>query len=100
MKYIFFFAIFFLFFSCNRVDLEYVKSKSWNHDSGFRVGEGDFIILKGDQKIFELKNDTIFYKGNPRALVQSLDKKNYNLIISSIDHQSIGVYRNDEESLR
>jgi len=86
--------------SCNHIDYEYIKKKIWNYDSGYRVGKGDFILFKSDQNLFKIKKDTIYYENRAVALITKLDKKLYNLTIKSIESNEIGLYRNDEESLK
>src|SRR4051812_1193165 len=79
MKSICVFFILFLGCSCNnKHDYAYVRSHLWNYDTGFRVGEGDFVEFQNDSKLFELKEDTIFYKGMPREIIKSVDKKLFN----------------------
>ena len=93
-----------LAFSClvsckDRVDIEYVRSKVWEHESGFRIGEGDFVVFRNNENLFQLRRDTIYYSDTPKALVKWLDKKRFNLTVVSIDGKESGVYRNQEESL-
>lgn len=86
--------------SCNNdIDYQYIKSKTWNHDSGFKIGKGDIVEFKGSQTLFELKEDTIYYDSQPRAIIKALNKKYYNLTVTSIDGKETGSYRNDDESL-
>ncbi len=97
---IFFASITTFLFSCaNNIDIDYIKSKIWEHDSGFSVGEVDFMTFKNDQILFQLRGDTIYYSGNPKALIKSLDKKYFNLTVTSMDGKESGIYRNQEESL-
>lgn len=86
--------------SCSEpIDSTYVKSKTWSYDGGFKVGKGDFILFDEKEKLFELKGDTIYYEGKPRAIIKSVKKKTFTMQIKSIDGKEIGTYRNPEESL-
>ena len=49
---------------CNTgFDRKFIVSKTWEFDSGIRIGNGDFI--KFDFNIVRLKNDTIIKWGRP-----------------------------------
>lgn len=99
MKAFYFLLFFFTMISCNNpVDANYVKSKMWSYNGGFKVGQGDFITFD-DTKIFDLRGDTIYYNNNPRAIIKSVDKKNFTMKLSSLNGKEIGTYRNTEESL-
>lgn len=87
-------------FACNRaIDHEYVSKKMWEYDSGFSVGEGDFMHFSEKQNLFSLRGDTIYYKGRPKAILASLSKKYFNLTVRSIESGELGYYRNIEESM-
>ena len=92
-------------YSCNTkrlspADLEYVKISTWQWDKGFKIGEGDFVSFDGDSLVFALKDDTIYYKKYPKAIIKRINKNYYELIISSIDTKKSGVYINIEEFTR
>lgn len=99
MRYLLFF-IGIMFISCEHkgFDKTYLIKTAWQYDSGFHIG-GDFIFFDTTKKVFELKRDTIFYKGVASALVIRIDKSDYNLIISSLNRKDVGIYRDENESL-
>src|SRR4030095_202233 len=80
----------------NTDDISYVKINTWVWDKGFKIGEGDFISFDSDSSIFLLKKDTIYYKAIPKAIIGKVERKNYELIVSSIDGKNSGVYINIE----
>lgn len=87
--------------SCKRgLDLNYIKSKTWSYISGFKIGKGDFILFDKKNELFDLKRDTIYYEGKPRAIIIELNKKMYAMKVRSIDGKASGEYRNPEESLQ
>ncbi len=91
---------FIVFVSCNsQNDIEYIKENTWNYGSGFKVGEGDFLVFKSDS-IFKIRGDTLFYRDHPRAIIVSNDKRLFSLKIRSVNGDSVGVYRNIEESTK
>src|SRR5688572_25814992 len=77
-------------------DLAYVKAKMWSYDGGFKIGAGDFVHFERTE-LFQLRNDTIYYKGSPRAIVERLNKHFYQLTVKSIDSEEEGTYTNVEE---
>lgn len=87
--------------SCKRsLDFDYIKSKTWSYENGFKIGKGDFVLFDKNDKLFDLKQDTIYYEGTPRAIITDLNKETYTLKIKSIDGKLKGEYKNPEESLR
>jgi hypothetical protein len=82
------------------LDFKYIKSKTWTYESGFKIGKGDFVLFDENNKLFDLKKDTIYYEGIPRAIITDLNKKTFTLKIKSIDGKMDGQYRNPEESLQ
>lgn len=87
-----------ILFACNKVfDVEHIKSKTWSFQGGYKIGKGDFMIFD-ESEIYELKNDTIFYLGVPKALIIQLDKSDYTLKVKSLNDQQTGVYMNTEGS--
>jgi|GEM_PF-1198624 len=89
-----------LLISCKKnLDLNYIKSKTWSYERGFKIGKGDFVLFYKNDQLFDLKHDTIFYKGAPRAIITDLSKEKYTMKVKSIDGKAIGEYRNPEESL-
>jgi len=99
--------IFLLFVICScsdkRVsidDISYVKINTWIWDKGFKIGQGEFISFDSDSSVFQLKNDTIYYRTIPKAIIRKIERKYYELIVSSIDGKTSGVYINIEEFTR
>jgi hypothetical protein len=78
-------------------DVEYIKSAQWSHDSGFKVGMSDFLEFDENDLTFELKGDTINYKGKPKAIIYRLNKYLNGLEVISIDTKEIGHYTNTKE---
>lgn len=80
MRILFFLAFLFMIFSCkDSVDINYVKSKMWSYEKGFKVGQGDIIVFDDKHKIFEIKGDTIYFNNNPRAIIRNVSKKNFQM---------------------
>lgn len=87
--------------SCKRgLDLNYIKSKTWSYERGFKIGKGDFVLFDENNRLLDLRNDTIYYEGKPRAIIVELNKELYSLKVRSIDGKASGEYRNPEESLQ
>jgi hypothetical protein len=94
----FFFALFSVVSSkVSSPDLNYVKMNHWQHDSGFRIGEDDFVTFKGDKSLFQLKQDTIYFRGVPSAIVTQTNEYLYQMIVTTIDGQNKGEYANTSE---
>lgn len=36
------------FWGCSKIDYGYVKTKMWQWDKGYKIGEGDFFDFKND----------------------------------------------------
>ena len=100
MRYLFILTFVLLVMSCNNepVDLTYVKSKTWSYDHGFKIGRGDFVLFEEKEKLFELKRDTIYYEGKPRAIIKNVNKKTFIMEVQSIGSNETGEYRSTEES--
>jgi len=93
MKWLVLMILFFALASCGSpFDSTYIKENKWSHESGFKVGETDSISF--DNKLFDLRGDTIYYNNNPGAIVIHLDKKNYLLGVKSLDGKQKGHYKN------
>ena len=84
-------------FKNDDINFKYIKDNTWQHDRGFKVGEGDFMEFD-DDRFYQLKADTIFYKGNFRGIVYDLDSANNILIIKG--NHSKGYYINTIEFTR
>lgn len=101
MKFLSFLSGIVLLMSCKKnLDLNYIKSKTWSYENGFKIGKGDFVLFDKNDKLFDLKQDTIYYEGAPRAIITDLNKETYTLKVKSIDGKLKGEYRNPEESFR
>lgn len=85
--------------SCNRVDVDYVKSNLWQHEKGFKVGKGDFIDFDNNT-VFDLKSDTIYYKGRPRAVIVDVDSIENTLLLFDVESKAEGLYVNTQEFTR
>jgi hypothetical protein len=87
--------------SCDKpIDNKYVTENRWSWNGGFRIGEGDFITFDIQPVMFEIKKDTIYYRGKPRALIIKMSSDSMFITVSSIDHKIEGEYRNEEASFR
>ena len=71
---------------------KYIEYAEWRYESGFKIGEGDFMDFTTSKDIFFLKNDTIYYKKTPKAIIVSSNKLFYTLTIKSIDNGNVGKY--------
>jgi hypothetical protein len=80
-------------------DLQYVQEKTWSYDSGFKIGEGDFVSFDS-VGMCQLHQDTIYYRNSPKALIKRLNKHIYEMTISSLDGKQKGTYSNLEERLQ
>ncbi len=83
--------------SSESIDLDYIKSSEWQYDKGFKIGEGDFVSFEKGGKVFDLKDKTIYFKYQPRAIIKTVNKKNKEMIIESLDKKEKGIYINVEE---
>jgi hypothetical protein len=80
-------------------DLSYVKKEMWSYNGGFKVGKGDFVEFE-KSGLFKLQQDTIYYNGEPRAIIKRLNKHFYEMTVSSLDGKQTGTYINTEEHLQ
>jgi GTPase SAR1 family protein len=86
--------------SCAKpVDLSYIKSTIWSYNGGFKIGKGDFIVFD-NSGLFEIREDTIFYSNEPKAIVVSVDKDALLLKVRSLKANEEGWYRDIEESFK
>lgn len=90
-------SIFFLLLSScgTNIDNKCVEDNHWLYDSGFQIGEGDFMRFDLN---YSIKGDTIFYKNIPRAKCKSIFRNE--LKIESLDSKEKGYYINVEEFTR
>ena len=86
-----------MFASCEskKADMEYVKTSLWQWDTGFKIGEGDFVDFD-TTNFYTISNDTIFRKGVPRCIVIETDKDRYSMKIESLAGE-LGYYFDSEE---
>jgi hypothetical protein len=78
-------------------DLEYVRNSSWQHDSGLKIGDSDFLEFEPTDSVFILRNDTIFYNNMPTAIVVSTNEYLFAMKVRSIDKKEKGYYANTAE---
>lgn len=78
----------------------YIRSSLWQYESGFRIGQGDFIEFGIDDNIYEICGNKIFYKNEYKADIVSISKFNSTFTIKSIKTNEIGVYTNTNEFLK
>jgi hypothetical protein len=55
-------------------------------------------MIFDESKMYELKNDTLFYLGMPKASIIQLDKKKFILKVKSLNDLQTGVYMDTEGS--
>lgn len=84
------------FFYFNTPNLGYVKKNQWRYESGFKIGNGDFVEFELVDGSFKIKKDTIFYKDKPRGIIVFTNEKTYVFVIKSIDNHKYGLYINTE----
>jgi hypothetical protein len=87
-------ALVVLFFSCHHADLNYVQSNLWQWDSGYKIGDGDFVDFD-NSAYYKLSHDTIFREGIPKCIVVWTNAKNYEMKVKSFAGQT-GIYINTE----
>jgi hypothetical protein len=80
----------------SKPDMNYIKENLWQYDYGFKIGNGDFVKFDAGYD-YELRHDTIFSKGEPKALVVRTNKYFYQMIITSMDGKLKGEYLNTDE---
>ena len=93
------FSVFIIVSGCG-VDRDYVRQSEWVWDSGFRIGQGDFMKFDKQENIYQLNGDTIYYRGKPKAVLIALSKKFFNLTIRSVETGEIGYYNDIAESVQ
>lgn len=81
----------------NDFDLRYIEDNIWLHDKGLKVGEGDFMQFD-DDKFYQLRGDTVFYKGEMRCVIYDLDTVFNILVLKGIS--SKGYYINTAEFVK
>jgi len=79
---------------------EYIKKTEWRFESGDKVGEGDFMEFTTSKNIFYLKNDTIYYKNKPKAIIESSNRIFYTLTVENINSGEKGYYIDMEGHFR
>ncbi len=79
-------------------DYSLVTGETWQYDSGVRLGNGDFLEFDGE--FYELRGDTIFREGSPRALIEGYDQDDLMLEVSSLPDGESGRYLNVAAFLR
>lgn len=77
-------------------DIEYIQTNQWQYESGYKIGEGDFLEFDIDT-VFVLQSDTIVYKSVPKATIVRLDKYLNEIEIRSLNTKQSGIYVNSEE---
>lgn len=69
VRYLITLALSIFLFGCRQpADLEYVKSTAWIHNTGYRIGQGDYVAFLKGQTLFLLHNDTIITTANRELL--------------------------------
>ncbi|GAB2816942.1 hypothetical protein GCM10027043_17010 [Ferruginibacter profundus] len=81
--------------SCKHADLNYVQSNLWQWDSGYKIGDGDFVEFD-TSNYYRLSHDTIFRQGIPKCIVMWTDAKGYEMKVKSFTGQT-GLYINTVE---
>jgi hypothetical protein len=84
--------------SCKRsIDLAYIKTTGWSYSEGYRIT--DFMVFDRSSG-YTISGDTILFGGKPRGKIVSLDKRNFDLTIVSLDGQMKGHYMDEKEMLK
>ena len=92
MKYILI-AFLLWIYSCNQnIDSDFVRNNIWSYEGGFKLGKGDFIIFGVKEKMIELKGDTIYYEGFPKATIERFNLERHFMKIKSLQSGQIGSY--------
>lgn len=74
------------------LDAEYIRSKDWQIDSGYRILGADFIDFRDENSLLRLSNDTIFYEGDPVGRITKVSKFWGVITITSMDGKKAGEY--------
>ena len=69
---------------------QYIKQAEWRYNSGYKIGEGDFMDFVTSKDIYYLKNDTIYFKNKPKAIIVSSNKLFFTLNIKDIKNGKKG----------
>jgi hypothetical protein len=69
-----------------------IKQAEWRYNEGYKIGDGDFMDFVTSQDVYYLKNDTIYFKNNPKAIIVSSNKLFFTLTIKSLKDGEKGVY--------
>ena len=87
-------SLFFLCQSCsiNISEYEpYIKKELWQYESGYKIGDKDGFCI-GNSNNVSLKNDTIFFKATPNAIIVKIDSSMHRMELKSINSGEQGVY--------
>lgn len=74
------------------IDKIFLQTRLWMFDQGLRFGNRDILNLTTTQSIFIISNDTILMRGEPFAIIVSVNKKNKELKLRSLKSDSTGIY--------
>ncbi len=89
-----------LLISCKKdINLQYVRDNMWQYDKGMKVGQGDFMEFD-DPELFDLQNDTIYYKGKAKAVVTDVSVRDNELTVKDLVTGFNGYYINVIEFTR
>lgn len=91
-----YFILILIILSCNRIDNDYVSKNIWQLEQGGNIGSGDFLEF-GKGENYSIKNDTIFNKKMPIALIIELNKKLEIITIFSFKSKKTSIYMNISE---
>jgi hypothetical protein len=84
--------------SCKHsIDVAYIKATGWSYSEGYRIT--DFMVFDKSSG-YKISGDTIFFEDKPRGKIVSLDKRNFDITIESLDGQKKGHYMDEKEMLK
>lgn len=71
---------------------QYIEQAEWRYNSGYKIGEGDFMDFITSKDVYYLKNDTIYFKNKPKAIIDSSNKLFFTLTVKDIESGEKGDY--------
>jgi hypothetical protein len=82
------------FCACQSIDEKMLTKAVWQYDSGYKIGQGDFIEFD-DSNFCKIRDNVVYYNNQARAEVESVS--NYQLDVISIQTREKGVYLNTRQ---
>lgn len=74
-------------------DFAYVSQSEWRYDSGFQIGDGEFLYFDANDADTKIEQDTIFYNGQRTALIKRTYPSHLLMVVESLNTKEKGIYR-------